>query len=113
MQTVAEILSYFEEQLVSIINSKEETKKKMREADEALFEKFGSKDKEQVRLHNLFMQQPQTIKTGINLDIESNELASKVYEEICKLIEQNKYPVKEVEWFKFSGVNTWHFGFSY
>ena len=113
MNNVAEILSSFEKQLITILNSKEETKKSMRETDEALFEKYGSKDPEQVRLHKLFMQQPKSIKTGINLEINSSELADEVYKKICELIEQRAYPLEEVEWFRFLGTNTWHFGFTY
>ena len=113
MNNVAEILSSFEKQLITILNSKEETKKSMRETDEALFEKYGSKDPEQVRLHKLFMQQPKSIKTGINLEINSSELADEVYKKICELIEQRAYPLEEVEWFRFLGTNPWHFGFTY
>ena len=112
MINVAEILSSFEKQLISIINSKEETEKRMRETDEALFARYGSKDLEQVQLHKLFQQQPKTIKTGINLEISSDKLADEVHKEICELIKQRAYPLKEVEWFRLD-TNKWHFGFIY
>lgn len=113
MSNVSEILSSFEKQLTSIIDSKEDTKKSMQETDEDLFARYGSKDPEQIRLHKLFQQQPATIKTGIKLDISSNELADEVHEEIRELIRQNAYPVKEVDWFRFQGTSTWYFGFLY
>ena len=107
MNNVAEILSSFEKQLITILNSKEETEKSIRKTYEALFKKYGSKDSEQVRLHKL------PIKTGINLEINSSELADEVHKKICELIKQRAYPLEEVEWFMFLGTNTWHFGFTY
>lgn len=112
MSNVAEILSSFEKELKSIIDSKEETEKSMREMDEVLFARCGSKDPEQIRLHKLFQQQPKPIKAGINLEISPDESADEVHKKICELIKEKSYKIEEVEWFRFKG-NTWHFGFTY
>ena len=108
-----QFLSSFEKRLVAIINSKEETQKRMQEMNQDSFEEYGSKDPEQVQLHNLFMQQPIMIMSGINIKIDSDELAVEVHKEICRLIKEKAYPVQEVEWFRFIGTHLWHFGFTY
>lgn len=113
MSEVTKILSSFEEELKSIIDSKEETEKSMRERDEILFARCGSKDPEQIRLHKLFQQQPKPIKAGINLKISSDKLADEVHKGICELVKEKSYKIEEEEWFRFKGTNTWHFGFTY
>ena len=85
-----QFLSSFEKRLVAIINSKEETQKRMQE----------------------IMQQPIAIRKDINIGgIDSYELADEIHNEICRLIKQKAYPVQEVEWFRCAGTNIWHFGF--
>ncbi len=109
MSNVAEIVSSFEKQLISIINSKEETEKSLQKTSKDFFAKYGNKDSK----HKNFAQQPTSIKTGVNLEINPDELADEVHKKICELIKQKAYPVNEVDWFRFLNTNTWHFGFAY
>lgn len=106
-------LSSFEDRLKSILVSKEEVVRKMREDDRAIFEKYGTKTAEQIQLHEHFHQQPKTLKTGIHFRIDSALDAINVHNQIRKLIDANGYPVKETDWFNFNGTDTWYFGFEY
>ena len=111
MNNATKILSDFETKLISIIASKEETVKKMRENDEILFEQYGKKSPEQIRLHKNFQQQPKVPQTSIHLQISSAEMAEDVHRKILGLIEN--YPVKEVLWVNFIGTTKWNFTFNY
>ena len=113
MNNATKILSDFEAKLISIIASKEETVKKMREDDEILFEQYGKKTPEQIRLHKSFQQQPKVLQTSIHLEIASAEMAEEVHGKILELIKEKYYPVKEVLWVNFAGTTKWNFTFNY
>ena len=111
--TVVTGLSSFEKQLKSIIASKEDVVRQMRENDEAIFQRYGAKTEEQIRFHEQSMQEPKTLKTGINIYIGPNLTGSEVHQKICSLIWSKAYPVKETDWFNYNGTNKWYFGFTY
>ena len=113
MNNATKILSDFEAKLISILASKEETVKKMRENDEILFEQYGKKSLEQIRLHKSFQQQPKVLQTSIHLQISSAEMAEDVHRKILGLIEEKNYPVKEALWVNFIGTTKWNFTFNY
>lgn len=113
MNNATEILSDFEEKLISIIASKEETVKKAREIDKILFERYGKKNLEQIRLHKSFQQQPKVLQTSIHLEIPSAEMAEQVHKNMLEVIKEKKYIVKEVLWINFIGTTKWCFTFNY
>lgn len=111
--TVVTNLSSFEEQLKSIIASKEEVVRQMRETDEAIFQRYGTKTEEQILLHKHSMQEPKTLRTGINVYTSSNLTGTDFHKQIRELIESKAYPVEETDWFNYNGTNRWYFGFTY
>lgn len=104
------IISDFKQKLDNILSSKEKHVKELNECDQRIHAKFDG-SRSQSNLARLFEQQQRTLQTGINLVINSDELADKVHSRIKELIVD--YPIEEVEWFKFIGTNKWHLKFNF
>lgn len=112
--TDIKIMDTFERQIEKILDESSMKKEEMREMNRRLDEQFlDKKDSKQVALAREFANQPVTIKTGIHLYIDSEEVADEVHDKIRDLIREKNYPIVETDWFRFSGTNRWYFGFTY
>ena len=113
MNDAARNLSDFEAKLTAIIASKEETLQRMREDDDLLFERYGKKTLEQIKLHRQFQKQTKTIQTSINVELSSAEAAQEFHQQILELINRKKYPIEEILWVRLAGTTKWNFTFKY
>ncbi len=113
MSNSEEILVQFEKKLKSILNSKEETRNKIRKAEEDLFLKYGIDDSEQTGLGKVVSEQMDPIYAGFDLEISDDKLAEEVHSKIVELISTKNYQIEEIEWVKFVDTNVWFFGFRY
>lgn len=109
MNNINQILTYFEKELKSILDSKEENVRSIKETLRMAKNKDEVISEEVVEIYD----KGATLQTGINMIIDDYNLAIEVHEAIRKLISTKKYPIEEKEFFHFIGTNKWHFKFNY
>ena len=109
MNNINQILTYFEKELISILDSKEEHVKSIKDTLRKIKNKDQVISEEVVEIYD----KGATLQTGINIIIDDYNLAEDVHEAIRKLIATKKYPIEEKEFFHFIGTNKWHFKFNY